>query len=170
MLLIHDLDDENKIKIEGLIPEGSKIYSKDIDNIHPCLGCFKCWLKTPGRCIINDSYTESPKYIKQADKMIIITEVRYGSYSPYVKRVIERSIGFLLPFFRKYHGEIHHSIRYDHVPELIFIGYSSTITSEEEKTFKDLVKANALNFGAEKFNSFLVKDTTEIIEIIKNIL
>ena len=156
MLLVHDLDKENKIQVESLMPENSKIFSKDIDNIHPCLGCFKCWLKTPGKCIINDSYTEMPKYIKQADKMLFITEVRYGSYSPYIKRVIERSIGFLLPFFRLVNGEIHHSIRYDKVPELIFIGYSPSITSEEEKTFIDLVKANAVNFGVEKYNSFII--------------
>lgn len=170
MLLVHDLDKENKIQVESLMPENSKIFSKDIDNIHPCLGCFKCWLKTPGKCIINDSYTEMPKYIKQADKMLFITEVRYGSYSPYIKRVIERSIGFLLPFFRLVNGEIHHSIRYDKVPELIFIGYSPSITSEEEKTFIDLVKANAVNFGVEKYNSFIIKDITQITEILKNIL
>ncbi|HCW54389.1 MAG TPA: flavodoxin family protein [Clostridium sp.] len=170
MLLIHDLSNENKIQIESLIPKDSKVFSKDIDNIHPCLGCFKCWLKTPGRCIINDSYTESPKYIKQADKMVVITEVRYGSYSPYIKRVIERSIGFLLPFFRVYNGEIHHSIRYEHVPELIFIGYSQSITSKEEKTFKALVKANALNFGSPKYNSFIAKDITEIENIVKTII
>ena len=111
-----------------------------------------------------------PKYIKQADKMLFITEVRYGSYSPYIKRVIERSIGFLLPFFRLVNGEIHHSIRYDKVPELIFIGYSPSITSEEEKTFIDLVKANAVNFGVEKYNSFITKDITQITEILKNIL
>ncbi|NME82677.1 flavodoxin family protein [Clostridium sp. SM-530-WT-3G] len=170
MLLIHDLSNENKIQIESLIPKDSKVFSKDIDDIHPCLGCFKCWLKTPGRCIINDYYTESPKYIKQADKMVVITELRYGSYSPYIKRVIERSIGFLLPFFRIYNGEIHHSIRYEHVPELIFIGYSQSITSEEEKNFKSLVKANALNFGAPKYNSFIAKDITEIENIVKTII
>ena len=168
MLLIHDLDTENSLNIESLIPKDSVIFSKKINDIHPCLGCFKCWLKTPGKCIINDSYTEMPKYIKSADKIIIITEVKYGSYSPYIKRVIERSICFLLPFFRIYHGEIHHSMRYDNTPEFIFIGYSSSITCEEEKNFKNLVKGNALNFGTEKYNSFIAKNLTEITEILKN--
>ena len=73
MLLIHDLDNEDKLEIEKLMPKDSIIFSKEINNLHPCLGCFKCWLKTPGRCIINDSYTEMPKYIKQTDKVIYIT-------------------------------------------------------------------------------------------------
>lgn len=170
MLLIHDLNKENKMQIENLMPDNSKIFSKDIGDIHPCLGCFKCWLKTPGRCIINDSYTEIPKHIKQTDKVIFITEVRYGSYSPYIKRVIERSIGFLLPFFRFFNREIHHAIRYEKVPELIFIGYSTSITSQEEKIFRNLVKANAANFGAEKYHSFIAKNITEIKNIINNIL
>ncbi|MBE6063170.1 MAG: flavodoxin family protein [Clostridium butyricum] len=170
MLLIHDLTDENQKRIETLIPSEAKIFSKSVENIHPCLGCFKCWIKTPGKCIINDSYTEIPKYFKEADKILIISEIRYGSYSPYIKRVIERSIGFLLPFFRLYHGEMHHKIRYDINSELIFIGYCSSITDQEENTFKDLVKGNARNLGIEKYSSYLTKNINEIEQIINNIL
>lgn len=170
MLLIHDLDNDQKDLLEKSLGDDVKIFSKEIDDIHPCLGCFNCWLKTPGRCVINDSYTEMPKYIKENDKLVIISEIRYGSYSPYIKRVIERSIGFLLPFFRFVNGEIHHSVRYKEVPKMIFIGYSnSEITEDSKKTFRDLIKGNAINFGCSEHETFIVKDINEIKDILSEI-
>lgn len=168
MLLIHDLSD-HKDEIEELFPQDTKIFSKDINNIHPCLGCFKCWVKTPGVCVIKDSYTEMPKYIKSNDKLVIISELRYGSYSPYIKKVIERSIGFLLPFFRLIDGEVHHSIRYKDIPKFYFIGYSDSITEDEEKTFRNLVKGNAINFGVKEYKAFVANNFEDMKNIIQSI-
>ncbi len=97
MLLIHDLTKEDSSDILSLLPSNSKILSKEINNIHPCCGCFKCWTKTPGKCIINDSYTEMPKYILHSDLLIIITKYIMLLLSLY-KNVIDRSIGFYYPF------------------------------------------------------------------------
>ncbi|AQS08487.1 hypothetical protein CLOBY_05950 [Clostridium saccharobutylicum] len=64
MLLIHDLNVDDSKELTSVLPPNSRVLSKEIDNINGCLGCFNCWLKTPGRCIIEDSYTEMPKYIE----------------------------------------------------------------------------------------------------------
>lgn len=63
MLLVHDLNTIDSNEIMPLLQSNSKIFSKEINNITGCLGCFNCWIKTPGRCIVEDSYTEMPKYI-----------------------------------------------------------------------------------------------------------
>lgn len=63
MLLVHDLNTIESNEIMPLLQSNSKIFSKEINNITDCLGCFNCWIKTPGRCIVEDSYTEMPKYI-----------------------------------------------------------------------------------------------------------
>lgn len=39
---------DNQIKI---------IETTDLD-IHHCLGCNVCWLKTPGQCVIKDDYIQ----------------------------------------------------------------------------------------------------------------
>ena len=169
MLLVHDLNKENSMKILSLFPSKIKVLSKEIDNIHPCCGCFKCWTKTPGKCIINDSYTEMPKYILESDTFIIVTKIYYGCYSPYIKNVIDRSIGILLPFFQTINGELHHTPRYNKSPKFIVIGYGDNVTPNEELTFRSLVKANSLNLNFKDYKTFVIDDIYKINDILKTL-
>ncbi|ENK1242136.1 NAD(P)H-dependent oxidoreductase [Clostridium sporogenes] len=169
MLLIHDLSNKDSINISSLLPYNTKILSKEIDNIHPCCGCFNCWTKTPGKCTINDSYTEMPKYILQSNVVIIITKIYYGCYSPYIKNVIDRSIGILLPFFQKINGEIHHAYRYNKSPKLVVIGYGENVTPNEETTFKSLIKANSLNLNFKDCKTFIADDISKIKVTLENL-
>ena len=168
MLLIHDLDSVTFQTISSIFPKNTTIVSKDMKNIHPCCGCFNCWIKTPGKCVINDDYTIMPKLFIENDIVIMITKVKYGCYSCYVKNVIERSIGYLLPFMIKVNNETHHSIRYKNkIPKLIFIGYSDNITSSEKETFFELIKGNAINFGAiNNYECHVINNLQEINNIL----
>lgn len=170
MLLIHDLNSNDSNEIISLLPSNSKVLSKEIDTIKGCLGCFNCWLKTPGRCIINDSYTEIPKFIIENGTVIIITEIKYGCYTSYIKNVIDRSIGILLPFFRTANGELHHRPRYntDNL-KLIVIGYGEDVSADEGQTFKALVKGNAINFCMPDYKTYVTKNISEIKSIIENL-
>ncbi|MBE6071251.1 MAG: flavodoxin family protein [Clostridium butyricum] len=165
MLLIHDLDSVYFQSISSIFPKDTTIVSKDMKNIHPCCGCFNCWIKNPGKCVINDDYTIMPKLFIENDTIIVITKVKYGCYSSYIKNVIERSIGYLLPFLINVNGETHHSMRYKNkIPKMIFIGYSDDITSSEKKTFLELIKGNAINFGAENKYECHVVDNLQAID------
>lgn len=170
MLLIHDLNADDSKEIIPLLPSNSKIFSKESDNIKGCLGCFNCWIKTPGKCIINDSYTQMPKYILEEETFIIITQIKYGCYTSYVKNVMDRSIGILLPFFQNVNGELHHLPRYDNSSlKFIVIGYGNDVTSMEEQTFKALVKGNAINLCIPNHECYVIKDISNAKEIIKNL-
>lgn len=169
MLLIHDLNVKDSNEIISLLPPNSKIFSKEIDNIKGCLGCFNCWIKTPGKCIIEDDYTEMPKYILESGTFVIITEIKYGCYTSYVKNIIDRSIGILLPFFQIVNGEIHHKPRYDKPLKFVVIGYGENVTSDEEETFKELTCGNAINLCIPDYDVHVIKGISEVKKILKNL-
>lgn len=171
MLLIHDLNVEDSKEIVQTLPKGSKVLSKEMDNIKGCLGCFNCWIKTPGKCIIKDSYSDINKWILENGTCVIITEIKYGCYSSYVKRVIDKfPSGLLLPFFTTINGEIHHVPRQNNsILKFVVIGYGQDVTSDEAQTFKTLIKRNMINLSVTDYKSYVIKDSSEAKEILENL-
>ncbi len=129
----------------------SKKYDVDVvildsDEIKPCVGCFGCWTKTPGNCVIKtDSGNSNASKFIHADVVLLLSRVTYGGYSPDVKAFLDRNIPNFLPFFKIVEGEMHHQKRYKHYPDWIAFGYGD-MTNEEKETFLALEKRNVLNF------------------------
>ena len=117
-------------------------------NITPCQGCFECWVKTPGTCKTDDYGRELVNKLVQNDLIIHYTPITFGGYSYQLKKLMDRFIPVLLPFFQKIDGEIHHKFRYESRPSIIVIGYLNKPNKAQEKTFRKLVKRNSLNMGA----------------------
>ena len=130
-LIIHDLSKEQWEALAFPLKEETKI----IDNsgkIKKCMGCFGCWLKTPGRCVIPDEYQRMGELAAKAEELTIISKCSFGSYSSFVKNVLDRSISYVLPFFEIREGEMHHRKRYDNQFLMRVIFYGSDITEEEK--------------------------------------
>jgi hypothetical protein len=47
-----------------------------------CLGCFGCWLKTPGMCVEDDAGRQVARAIVQSDTTVLYTPATFGGYSP----------------------------------------------------------------------------------------
>lgn len=122
----------------------------DTGRIRPCIGCFCCWLKTPGRCVIRDGFEHMGALLSEADELLIISRCSFGGFSPFVKNVMDRSIGYLLPYFRIIRGEMHHRIRPKRAPlPLRILFYGEDITEEEKAEAESYVKSVCLNLEAE---------------------
>ena len=144
-----------------------KHFQVAFDTLKPCIGCFSCWLKTPGRCCFKDLSEEISAHMVQDDMMIFVTSIQYGCYSPAIKKVLDRSIPNVLPFFTKikHKGhpiEIHHAKRYKKTASFIMIAYSESITPEEEATFRALTKANGVNFHLPSPRVYICRTREEI--------
>jgi multimeric flavodoxin WrbA len=124
-----------------------------------CIGCFGCWLETPGICRFKEpAYQELFKAWVQSDVVVMLTPVCFGSYSSILKIFIDRILPVLQPFFQNYHGEIHHIPRYIKRPRLIGIGVQDTPNIDEAGTFKLLVGRHGIDmiapsYAAEVINS-----------------
>lgn len=81
-------------------------------SIFPCIGCFGCWTKTPGKCVLKDAFCETGQKIGRCDRLAIVSECVYGGYSPFVKNVLDRAISYIYPYFCIRRGQMHHRPRY----------------------------------------------------------
>lgn len=142
-LIITDTDISN-IRIEGehriIQPQGE---------IHPCIGCFGCWVKTPGKCVIQDGYEDTGIWMSKCTELIFISRCCYGSLSPFVKMVQDRAISYLHPDFVLRKGELHHKRRYENVIHLSAYFYGEQITEQEKETAKRILEANADNYDGQ---------------------
>ena len=137
--------------------------------IKPCIGCFKCWVQTPGICIIDDYARNVTKTKIQSDVAVYISPVTFGGYSAELKKAIDREIGLISPFFRVYKGEIHHETRYDKYPDLLVIGTLQEPDKEQEEIFTELVERNILNNFAPRHNTQIIYHSENEEEITKKI-
>jgi len=117
-------------------------------NISPCQGCFGCWLRTPGVCVIDDAGRDVAKMFAQNDVMVFLSPVIFGGYSSDLKMAVDRIIPISQPFFMitKTKKGTHHPPRYENRPCLVGIGVVSGHDEESEQIFGSLVERNALNY------------------------
>ncbi|MCA2997033.1 MAG: NAD(P)H-dependent oxidoreductase [Rhodocyclaceae bacterium] len=125
-------------------------------SIGHCLGEFDCWVKTPGRCRIHDEGQEIERAVHDADLLVLVTPVRFGGYSAQLKKVIDRLIPLITPFFEKRADLTHHQHRYDRLPRFVGVGYDSAPTDSRACLFRGLVESNALNLGCPAWGVALV--------------
>ncbi|OUO91780.1 hypothetical protein B5F40_02800 [Gordonibacter sp. An230] len=118
--------------------------------VKPCTGCFGCWTRTPGVCVLRDHCTEMPRLMARCETFALVSPLVYGGFSHAVKAVLDRAIGYVQPFFRIVEGEMHHVPRYEggFRLEAHFYGQSS---EPERELARRLVRANAVNYYASAF-------------------
>jgi multimeric flavodoxin WrbA len=148
-LIIHDLEEKEFQSVFTKLNDDFKVITND-SPIHNCIGCFGCWVKTPGACVIRDQYGDMGEIISKSDEVIVISRCCYGSFSPYVKNVLDRSISYVHPYFTIRKGEMHHKSRYSKQIAFTVWFYGDDITQDEITTAKKLVEANGINLNVSK--------------------
>ncbi len=167
-ILIHDFSDK---QFQELFPEiNNNIYIiSDTGTIQHCIGCFGCWIKTPGKCVLKDGYNNMGELLSKSEKLTIISRCFYGCYSPFVKNVLDRSIPWLLPFFKIRNNETHHKRHYQNNIWLAVHFYGENITIEEKKAAKKLVKANCANFYVKNYEISFSNSLDELYKEVTTI-
>lgn len=142
-LLIHDLSSEEWAEVSREY-DGWDIVTDD-GNIRPCVGCFSCWNRDPGRCAIKDGYDNMGARIHHADEVVVISRYTYGGFSGSVKNVFDRCLGYVLPQFEVAEGETHHQKRYDEDKPFTFIFYGHDLNDDEKNSAVRYVTAVCAN-------------------------
>lgn len=125
--------------------------------IADCLGHFKCWVKTPGICIIDDYGRETAAKLINSGLVIFLTPVIFGSYSYQLKKALDRMIPLISPFFKKIKGETHHKKRYSKYPSILAVGVMEKMNQVQIQIFRELVERNCINFHSAYFETEVIK-------------
>ncbi len=98
----------------GAIEEGAEVnyvYLKDRE-IKPCRGCFQCWTKTPGDCIIKDDVASLLPELRKADLICYVSPLFSFGMTGLLKNFIDRCIPNSLPYLTTLNGTTSHPCRY----------------------------------------------------------
>lgn len=164
------------IMVESIL-EGAKEAGAECENIFlagknikPCLGCFSCWIKTPGKCVIKDDMAELLEKANGRDIIIFATPLYVDNVSGIMKNFMDRSIPMCQPYFMKDEtGEYRHVGRDSKPPKIAVISNCGFPEQSHFQVLKLLFRRIARNMSSEliaeiyrgeggllKVNSFLL--------------
>jgi len=90
-------------------------------NVRGCLGCFACWSKTPGKCVIDDDMAGILPKLIEADVVIWSFPLYYYNVPGDLKNFIDRQLPLVLPEMSKDVETGGHPNRYDFSKQRHFV-------------------------------------------------
>jgi len=133
-----------------------------------CVGCFNCWLKTPGICSIQDDAVDITRQYIASDHVILASPLIAGFMSSLLKSAMDRNICLVHPHLEEVDGEVHHKKRYDKYPLLSFLLEKEPTTDDEDIAIAtDIFRRQAVNVWTSLgFVHFTETPVEEIIHAI----
>lgn len=159
-LIIHDLSSSD-FEALNLPMKDTTVIQAD-GKYAPCKGCFGCWVKTPGTCVLKDRLKDVGAMIATSDEVVIISKNCYGGYSKDIKTIIDRSISCCLPFFTFRKGRMHHPLRYYKYKVNLVVAFYGDMTQKERRTLQHLVEAHATNIGVKVKKILYVQNVAQL--------
>lgn len=148
--------------IQNLFDEPLNVIKLGDQSISPCVGCWNCWLKTPGKCVMRDQMVASyPDYIN-SDTVILLMDTAQGFINHQAKAFLDRSIPHYNPYIKVVDGECHHVARYEKYPDLVFYFNKLGLTNEEEQVIEDYLYRTAYHF---KSKGYCIDDSLQLKQL-----
>jgi multimeric flavodoxin WrbA len=140
-------------------------------DIKHCIGCWSCWVETPGECIIPDEAGGICREYINSDFVIFASPVIMGFTSALLKKAMERLLPLVHPYFEVVKGEIHHLSRYDKYPLIGLLIQKGRDTDEEDiKIISDIYMRSAVNIKTSlRFTKLTDDSVEEVVSAINNI-
>lgn len=115
--------------------------------IMSCLGCFGCWVKTPGRCVQPDDMTkELFDTFVRADVAVLASPLYYYSMNACLKAFVDRTLPMLEPQFVDVDGQTtDHPLRFGRMPKIVAL---SVCAFPDPDSFRALSLNWKMNFGS----------------------
>jgi multimeric flavodoxin WrbA len=137
--------------------EGAKKAGAMVENIfliekkiHHCTGCFSCWVKTPGKCVIKDDMQELSEKFHGADIVVFATPLYVDNVSGLMKKFMDRLIVSTNPRFEKdSSGECRNIPSPGNIPKIVVISNCGFPEQTHFQVLHLLFERIARNMGSE---------------------
>ncbi len=127
--------------------------------IKTCLGCWGCWVRTPGECVFADDSADVRRRVINSDALLFASPVIMGFTSGLLKKTCDKLIPLVLPYIEMDQGECHHIKRYDSYPVLgLLLQPLEDCDEEDVGIISDCYRRLSINF---KSRLAFVKRTTD---------
>lgn len=126
---------------KGAQAEGAEIETIRLktQKIKPCRGCYTCWTKTPGVCVIKDDMTELLLKHRAADLIVFASPLYIFNVTGIMKVFLDRLLPVMKPYMMIKDGETSHPHRYDEDQDQGFVVFSAAGFPEVEHNFDGMV-------------------------------
>ncbi len=150
--------------------EGHAVTQLDLRDLHLgyCIGCWGCWVKTPGECFSRDASLEMDQVVIQADFVLWAAPLKMGFPSTLLKMALDKHLPLIHPYMVVDHGEAHHRKRYSHYPRVGLLIEKELDTDQGDlQIVSDIFCRTALNFKSRL--EFSLTTETPATEIARRI-
>ncbi|WP_243141212.1 NAD(P)H-dependent oxidoreductase [Alkaliphilus pronyensis] len=149
-------DGEILEEISNLYDEPLKVVRLGNKSISSCIGCWSCWLKTPGRCVMKDQMVKFYQDYLNSDTVILLMNTAQGFINHNAKAFFDRTIPHYHPYIEIIDGECHHAARYKDYPDMVFYYDIEGLTKIEEQVIEDYLYRTAYHFKSRAYR--ILKD------------
>jgi multimeric flavodoxin WrbA len=147
-----------------LLQQGHQVDRLDLAHMQlkGCLGCWSCWVKTPGQCARRDDSEQVCRALIAADLALWASPLRLGFTSALLKRAADQMIPLIHPFFHLDRGEVHHRPRYKKYPLFgLLLGPEPGGDAEDVQITSDLWARTARNLQTRLAFTILAAEATQ---------
>ncbi len=117
---------------------------------HHCVGCFGCWVRTPGECSFRkDAGGSICRSVINSELTLLASPILMGHVSALLRRANERLLPLLLPYARLVAGESRHVPRYPRSPRLaLLLEQGADADAEDVAIIERCYEMTARNFAS----------------------
>lgn len=142
--------DDYLAELESLLrARGHEITHLQLRNLplRYCIGCWGCWVKTPGQCLSRDASIQIDRAVINSDFTLWAAPLKMGFPGFLLKMALDKHLPLIHPYMEVVHNEAHHLKRYKRYPRLGLLVEKEPDTDQVDlRIVTDILSRTALNF------------------------